>query len=100
VSSPFYQTREWKALRLACLARDNNQCTVPGCFAIGRVADHIVTRPNVPHLTALDTLDNLRTLCASHDAQVKEQHGKRGQGGQFRVKGCDEEGWPFDPSRL
>ena len=99
MSSPFYQTPEWKALRKACLARDGYQCVVPGCGAPGRVADHIVTRPNVPYLCELDRLDNLRTLCKSHDSQVKEQRdGKRGQGGAFRVKGCDADGRSLDPA--
>jgi hypothetical protein len=95
----FYQTAEWRTLRAACLRRDGYLCTVPGCGRRGYIADHILTRPQVPHLTLLDTLDNLRTLCGTHDAQVKERAGVRKQDGQFRVKGCDVDGWPLDPNR-
>ena len=45
-------------------------------------------------------LDNLRSLCATHDAQVKEhKHGpdgvRRGRGGRPIVRGCDRDGWPL-----
>lgn len=66
------------------------------------VADHIKTRQPVPFACEQDRLDNLRTLCLSHDAQVKEtRRGQsyRKQGGTFKVKGCDEDGWPLDPGR-
>jgi hypothetical protein len=57
----------------------------------------------VAHPTEFDVIDNIRTLCLSHDAQVKEQRSgsssTRKQGGVFRVKGCDDEGWPYDPRR-
>jgi hypothetical protein len=100
-SNPYYQSAHWRELRDACLARDNYRCVVDGCGQIGRVADHIETRPPVSHPCALDRLDNLRTLCRSHDAQVKEQQrgssAARKQGGVFRVKGCDADGWPYDP---
>jgi hypothetical protein len=98
-SSPYYQTPHWKALRAACFARDRGLCKAPGCRMRGVVADHIVTRPNVPEPTELDCLSNLRLLCASHDAQVKERGGVRKQAGEFRIRGCDEAGWPLDPSR-
>jgi hypothetical protein len=57
----------------------------------------------VPTPCDADRLDNLRCLCLSHDSQVKERH--RGQGGtrrssgQFKLKGCDADGWPLDPQR-
>jgi hypothetical protein len=95
----YYDSPHWKSLRLLCLARDGHRCTVAGCGRRGQVADHIKTRPDVPNPTDLDVLDNLRTLCLSHDAQVKEHKGARYQGGQFKVKGCDVNGWPLDPNR-
>lgn len=56
----------------------------------------------MPYPTPADTLENLRTLCLSHDAQVKEQRRgasyTRKRGGAFKVKGCDIDGWPLDPS--
>jgi hypothetical protein len=99
VGSPYYQSAHWKALRRACISRDGGACTVPGCPKPGRVADHIETRPDVPHPCELDTLSNLRSLCFSHDAQVKERGGQRKQAGSFKVRGCDANGWPLDPSR-
>jgi 5-methylcytosine-specific restriction protein A len=99
VSSPYYQSAHWRELRKACLARDGHRCTVPDCHAKGVVADHIETRPPVPYPTPLDRLDNLRTLCLSHDAQVKEQrNGIRKQGGAFKLKGCDASGRSLDPT--
>ena len=98
-NGPYYQSAHWKALRRACISRDNGRCTVPGCCKPGRVADHIETRPDVPEPTGFDVLSNLRLLCLSHDAQVKERRGQRKQGGAFRVKGCDADGWPLDPAR-
>ena len=99
MSSPYYQSAHWKALREACLERDGHRCTVPGCGKRGQVADHIETRRNAPVPTAADVLSNLRTLCLSHDAQIKERRGIRKQAGTFKVRGCDENGWPLDPSR-
>lgn len=98
-SSPYYQTPHWKVLRAQCLERDGGRCVVAGCARTAVTADHIKTRPPVPHPCPLDRLDNLRSLCATHDAQVKERGGVRKQGGEFKVKGCDAEGWPLDPAR-
>lgn len=97
-SAIYYRSAHWRQLRWACFERDGGLCVVPGCRRRARVADHIVTRPDVPCPTELDVLSNLRSLCASHDAQVKELGGKRKQGGEFAVRGCDESGWPLDPS--
>lgn len=101
-ANPFYFTAEWRALRKACLERDGYSCRVQGCGFYAPVADHIETRPpDATTLTPQDRLDNLRALCRSHDAQVKEQRrgssAARKQGGVFRVKGCDDDGWPYDP---
>lgn len=98
--NPYYSSPHWKALRTACLERDGRRCTVPGCPSAGTVADHIETRPDVPHVTPQDRIENLRTLCKSHDAQVKERRrgvGMRARGGTFILRGCDAEGWPLDP---
>lgn len=102
-ANPYYFTAHWRSLRAACILRDDGRCTVRGCQQVGTVADHIETRPNVPYPTPQDRLDNLRLLCTTHDAQVKEQRrgnfATRKQHGKFRVKGCDANGWPFDPER-
>jgi len=96
----FYQSTWWRCLRRACLQRDGWLCTVAGCCARATTVDHIQTRPRVPHPTALDRLSNLRSLCAKHDAQVKEMaSGARRRGGRFVVRGVDQAGWPRDPSR-
>jgi hypothetical protein len=45
-------------------------------------------------------LTNLRSLCAAHDAQMKElASGERRNAGNPRVIGCDAAGWPLDPTR-
>ena len=103
MSSAYYRSPHWRTLRRACLLRDGFSCTVPGCGREGRVADHIEARPPSAQPTAADRLDNLRTLCLSHDAQVKEQRRgqsySRKQGGSFKLRGSDAEGWPLDPAR-
>jgi 5-methylcytosine-specific restriction endonuclease McrA len=99
-SVAFYASPQWKALRTACLERDRRCCFVHGCNAIATHADHIRARPRSPTLTPADRIDNLRSLCATHDAQVKEMaSGARRRGGRFTVKGADAEGWPLEPSR-
>jgi len=95
----YYQTPHWQALRSSALKRDRYRCTVPGCTAKGTHVDHIKTRPNSDASTWADTLPNLRTLCAHHDAQIKElPSGKRRRDGKLVVKGCDASGWPIDPN--
>jgi hypothetical protein len=102
-SALYYASPHWKALRAACLARDQYHCTVDGCEHGGAVADHIEARPDSAEPTPLDVLGNLRTLCRVHDAQVKEQRRNdalsRRNNGRFRVMGCDDDGWPLDPHR-
>lgn len=99
-SQQFYQSPEWRALRKACLDRDHWRCVVPGCYARATHADHIQRRPISATLTPADRLDNLRSLCARHDAQVKElPDGTRRNGGEFTIRGADADGWPLDPTR-
>jgi hypothetical protein len=96
----YYKTEHWLALRKAALVRDRHTCIVPGCNAKGTHVDHIRTRPNVDTPSVFDTITNVRTLCAHHDAQVKElPSGKRRRDGKPIIKGCDANGWPLDPSR-
>ena len=96
----FYASSAWRALRKACLERDGLRCVVPGCVNRATHADHIARRPIAATLTPADHLDNLRSLCATHDAQVKElANGCRRNGGRFRVMGADRDGWPLDPIR-
>lgn len=95
-SARFYRSPEWKALRQACLARDRYLCVAPGCGATATHVDHIRTRPHAASLTSADVLSNLRSLCASHDAQVKEGRGGRNRSGAFSVRGAAIDGWPID----
>ena len=95
--NPYYSSRHWRRLRQAALKRDGGRCTVPGCFAPAPIVDHIVTRPRgVTVPCPEDRLANLRSLCTTHDAQIKERRdGRRGRGGRPVVKGCDVDGWPL-----
>jgi hypothetical protein len=89
----YYSTPHWKALRVAALKRDRWQCVVAGCKRQARIVDHIQTRPRSPDPTPADRLDNLRSLCATHDAQMKEHKG--GARGGPRLIGVDDDGWPL-----
>jgi hypothetical protein len=91
----YYSTPHWRRLSQAALTSDGYRCTVIGCGRRATHVDHIITRPRSPEPTPEDRLDNLRSLCATHDAQIKEQRsGRRGRGGRLVVKGCDPAGWP------
>jgi 5-methylcytosine-specific restriction endonuclease McrA len=92
----YYSTKHWRELRAAALRRDRGQCTVAGCRRQATIVDHIATRPRQSELCAEDRLDNLRSLCATHDAQIKEgRHGGRRRAGRPLLKGCDLDGWPL-----
>jgi len=83
-------------LRKAALRRDRYCCTVAGCGRRATHVDHIDTRPRSDEPTPFDRLDNLRSLCAVHDAQIKERSdGQRGRDGRPIVRGCDVNGWPL-----
>lgn len=91
---PYYNTKEWQALRIQAIARDGGMCTVPGCRSVAKVVDHVKSRAS----GGADTLANVRSLCRLHDNQVKEgRDGIRRMGGKARVVGCDKDGWPLDP---
>lgn len=101
--NPFYASKFWKLLRLDVLKRDGHRCTVPGCPNTARMGrlyvDHIRTRPATPHVTEFDVMENLRTLCGTHDAMVKEARGGlRKNGGKLTVRGCDPSGRPLCPN--
>jgi 5-methylcytosine-specific restriction endonuclease McrA len=96
-ADPYYLTRDWRGLREQALRRDGSRCVVPGCNRRAVRVDHVVARKD----GGVDTLDNLRSLCAEHDNQAHREKGRRG-GGQreayFQVYGCDADGRPIDPS--
>jgi 5-methylcytosine-specific restriction endonuclease McrA len=89
----YYSTPHWKELRRQALRRDRWQCTIAGCRRQATIVDHIQTRPRQDAPSPLDRLDNLRSLCASCDAQMKEHGGHRRAAP--RLKGVDTEGWPL-----
>ena len=91
----YYWSAHWRALRKAALERDGYRCTVEGCGRRANYVDHILTRPRVNEPTPEDRLDNLRSLCSSHDAQIKEHKSGRGRNGVAIVKGCNAAGWPY-----
>lgn len=99
-SAVFYASPFWRALRDRCFHRDGYTCVVEGCGRRATHCDHIKRRPHSAGPTAYDVLTNLRSLCAGHDAQVKETAaGNRRQNGAFTVRGSDVNGWPLDPKR-
>ncbi len=95
----YYRTAHWRTLKRACHERDGWRCVVNGCGStVGLVCDHIETRPNVDHPTPYDVLANVRTLCGTHDRQVKElAAGGRRRDGRMTVAGCGGDGVPIDP---
>jgi hypothetical protein len=96
----YYRTQHWRTLKQACHERDGWRCTVAGCQTptYRLTCDHIRRRPNVSYPTALDVVENTRTLCGNHDAQVKEKaSGARRRDGKLVVMGCDVTGTPLDP---
>jgi 5-methylcytosine-specific restriction endonuclease McrA len=103
-SHGYYWTAHWRRLRQAALQRDGYCCTVAGCGARATHVDHIATRPRCAEPSPADRLDNLRSLCATHDAQIKEHRNgangvRRGRGGRPVVRGCDADGWPRSQHR-
>ncbi len=98
--NPFYRSQAWRRLRATALRRDGYRCTTKGCGSAERLTvDHIVARPrDAQGVTPADVLGNLRTLCASCDASIKEgSDGRRRRGGVIQVRGCDAAGVPRDP---
>lgn len=68
-ADPFYFSAEWAELRAAALERDGHTCTVPGCGRRARFVDHIKAR----RWGGSDKLEQLRSLCETHDAEFKER---------------------------
>jgi hypothetical protein len=94
-ASNFYFTAAWHHLRAFALARDGHRCVL----AASRPWSWITSDPGpgfAAALTSVDILANLRSLCWSCDAAIKELPGsrKRRRNGQIRAKGVDVDGWP------
>lgn len=60
---PFYDTAEWRDLRLAVKIRDNSTCYY--CGKTAQTADHVIPRKGRGGATLgpFDTLDNLVACC-------------------------------------
>lgn len=97
-TDPYYRTKEWLALRAACLKRDGYRCAVPGCVIRASHADHIVSRKK----GGADHLSNLRSYCQPHHstktAQADGGFGRPAQPVKLAAKGCDASGTPRDPN--
>ena len=95
LSPRFYQSKEWKALRLQALRRDGYRCVMCGEDINGKGlsrVDHIKPVRDYPSLAL--SLGNLRCLCAPCD---NRRHAEKG-GGPAALSGCDIEGSPINPS--
>jgi 5-methylcytosine-specific restriction protein A len=97
MSSPFYRTPFWGALRKEALRRDGGRCTHPGCGARGTHVDHIRPRPRADGPTPADVLGNLTTLCRPcHSRKTAARDGGFGNA-PSRRSGAGEDGRPTDP---
>ena len=93
-ADPYYKSKHWKGLRAERLRMDMHMCVVPGCNQPAYAVDHVKAR----RAGGADAIDNLRSLCKTHDHQVKEgRDGKRGNNGMLGIKGCFADGSPRDP---
>jgi len=69
-SKTFYASDAWAHLRAECKSRDHYTCKKCGAVARTRYersrlhAHHLIPRPPVSYLTALDVLSNLSTRCS------------------------------------
>jgi len=92
----FYQSAEWRTLRLQALKRDAYRCTNCGESVRGwrksRV-DHIKPRKEHPDLALV--LGNLRTLCVGCDA--KRHNDKGGHNALVPRAYTGADGFPIDP---
>jgi 5-methylcytosine-specific restriction endonuclease McrA len=91
------RTKAWQMRRLEALERDNYTCVAPYCGAPATVVDHIISRRD----GGSDDFENLRSLCWTHEKQVKEQPLAQGGGrrndGKVRGQCKPKSGYPSDP---
>ena len=88
-----YNTKAWHRLRTAQL-RDEPLCCF--CSALGIVTPATVADHKTPHkgneVLFYDRC-NLQSLCKTCHDSAKQKQEKTGS-----LPGCDESGWPLDPS--
>ena len=89
MSSSYYRSAEWRALRKAVLARDP-VCATRGCGRPSSHVDHIVPRSR----GGADSTGNCRGLCTS----CHNRRSAGGRNGPLRAIGCDADGTPLDPN--
>jgi len=93
-ADPFYNSPYWKQIRSVILERDDYRCAVPGCLEPASVVDHIKARRDGGD----ENLKNLRSLCRTHDIQVRQNvSGFRNRQGQLPSV-CDTKGMPTNPA--
>lgn len=70
VRDPFYTRRDWRALRLRILDRDQWACQIngPGCLGVATHVDHVLPRIEYPDLS-MDP-SNLRASCSACNLQA------------------------------
>ena len=76
VSNPFYQTRQWKQLRLLVLAQQPYcvQCESLGYYITAKVVDHITPINQGGAATSMDNLQSLCTKC--HNSKSGKEKNK------------------------
>ena len=83
------------------MRRDGYRCVICGADISGRgqaLVDHIKPVRTYPHLAL--SLDNLRSLCPTHDKQGHRKKGRRSgrwdREERFVISGCDENSLRLD----
>jgi 5-methylcytosine-specific restriction protein A len=81
-NDPFYQSKEWKALRTYHIETHPYcvKCWVVGVVRPAKVVDHIIPIRNAPHLRL--SRDNLQSMCVPHHNQktMNETRARVGEG--------------------
>lgn len=80
----FYNSKEWKAVRILAIKRDHNlcqHCLKEGRYTMSDVVDHRIELKDNFELRA--DLDNLQCLChACHNRKTQDEKQKRNQRGK------------------
>lgn len=99
MSSGFYRSKEWLAVRASVLKRDAYRCATPRCTTKASHVDHI--KPMSQGGAGLD-MRNLLSRCAScHNRLTARFDGGFGNPVKPRREfGCDADGWPLDAGHL
>ena len=93
----FYKLAVWRKIRQKVLHRDGHRCVIRDCENVATIVDHIWARPKgEAGLTSWDRMENLRSLCSSCDAKLKERGGRRHNDGKLVLKQHSEAGLPLD----